>query len=136
MAPPESGACAQAPALAFTVPPAYKDGPLLTGRAVVELTVEKADNAPVFVNATEGGVMEQGVIRITLDGYSAPVSAGNFANMVQNGKLDGKEWGAGYASVVAGKGARPGAQVPLEILPIGAPPAPPSPPVLHRDACV
>jgi hypothetical protein len=28
-------------------------------------------------------------------------------------------WGTGYSSIIAGKGANPGARIPLEILPIG-----------------
>ena len=110
----------QAPALTFQVPAAYRSGPLLTGRAVVELSVEKADGSAAFIDYEEGGTLKRGNVRITLDGYSAPVNAGAFAKLVRDGKFDGKPWGSGYASVVAGRGAAPGAQVPLEILPIGA----------------
>jgi Cyclophilin type peptidyl-prolyl cis-trans isomerase/CLD len=84
------------------------------------MTVEKANQAAAFVDNEEGGVLKQGLITITLDGYSAPVNAGAFAKLVRDGKYDGKTWGVGYASVVAGKGAAPRATVPLEILPIGA----------------
>lgn len=94
--------------------------PILTGRAVAELVVEKADGSSVFVDNDVGGVLKQGTVRITLDGYSAPVSAGQFAKLVQDGKYNGMKWGSGYASVVAGQGAAPGTQLPLEILPIGA----------------
>jgi len=48
------------------------------------------------------------------------VTAGNFVKLVKDGKYDGKTFSSGYASVVAGAGAAPGTQVPLEILPIGA----------------
>jgi hypothetical protein len=112
----------QAPNLAFPVPAAYRNGPLLTGRAEAEFVVEKADKSAVFVDSEKGGVSTRGLFRITLDGYSAPVNAGNFAALVTKGKYDGAVWGAGYASVVAGKGANPGTVMPLEILPIGAPP--------------
>ena len=111
----------QAPALTFQVPGAYRNEPLLTGRAQVELIVEKADRSDAFVDTQNGGVYKRGTIRITLDGYSAPVNAGAFVKLVNDGKYDGVSWGSGYASVVAGKGAKPGAKVPLEILPIGAP---------------
>ena len=112
----------QAPALTFQVPAAYRDAPLLTGRAVVEIVVEKANGAEAFVDYTEGGTLKQGKVKITVDGYSAPVNAGAFVKLVRDGKYNNKAFGVGYASVVTGKGADPGAKVPLEILPIGAPP--------------
>jgi hypothetical protein len=101
------------------VPSAYRDGPLLTGRAEVELIVEKADKAAAFVDPINGGTLTKGTIRMTLDGYSAPVNAGAFAKLVKDGKFNGMLWDLGYMSVVAGKGASPGTKVPLEILPIG-----------------
>jgi hypothetical protein len=109
----------QAPYLAFPVPPPYRNGPVLTGRAEVEFVVEKANKSAVFIDSERGGVSQLGTFRMTLDGYSAPVNAGNFAALVKQGRYNGLEWGAGYASVVAGKGASPGSLVPLENLPIG-----------------
>ncbi|MEN9224706.1 MAG: peptidylprolyl isomerase [Thermostichus sp. HHBFW_bins_43] len=55
----------------FEVPAEYADLPQLLGRAEVEL------------NTTAGQM------RITLDGYSAPITAGNFADLVQRGFYDG-----------------------------------------------
>ena len=52
--------------------------------------------------------MPQARIGITLDGYSAPLTAGNFAANVQDGVYDGKPVNASYASVLAGRGAIPG----------------------------
>ena len=55
----------------FTVPAEYDGLPRLLGRADVELT-------------TTAGTMV-----LTLDGYNAPISAGNFADLVSRGFYDG-----------------------------------------------
>ncbi|AFY74007.1 peptidyl-prolyl cis-trans isomerase (rotamase) - cyclophilin family [Synechococcus sp. PCC 7502] len=55
----------------FTVPEAYAHLPQLKGRATVELETSK------------------GTITIVLDGYNAPVNAGQFADLVQRGFYDG-----------------------------------------------
>ena len=43
-----------------------------------------------------------------LDGYSATVTAGNFAENVRAGLYDGTPVNASYASVLAGAGRAPG----------------------------
>ncbi|PIK87808.1 peptidyl-prolyl cis-trans isomerase [Synechococcus sp. 60AY4M2] len=58
-------------AFPYEVPDEYADKPQLLGRAEVEL------------NTTAGRMV------ITLDGYSAPITAGNFADLVQRGFYDG-----------------------------------------------
>jgi len=55
----------------FEVPAEYSNLPQLKGRATVEMETTK------------------GVITIVLDGYSAPVNAGNFADLVKRGFYDG-----------------------------------------------
>ena len=55
----------------FKVPAKYDNLPQLKGRALVELSTEKG-------NAT-----------ITVDGYNAPVNAGQFVDLVQKGFYDG-----------------------------------------------
>jgi peptidylprolyl isomerase len=55
----------------FEVPAKYSNLPQLKGRALVELSTEKG-------NAT-----------ITVDGYNAPVNAGQFVDLVQKGFYDG-----------------------------------------------
>lgn len=64
--------------LAFRIPRRYRDLPRLEGRAVVEFEIqrEREQNAPVTV-------------RMTLDGYSAPLNAGNFLDLVRKGIYDG-----------------------------------------------
>ncbi|MFS8966439.1 peptidylprolyl isomerase, partial [Synechococcus sp. H55.4] len=58
-------------AFPYAIPAEYADKPQLLGRAEVEL------------NTTAGRMV------ITLDGYSAPLTAGNFADLVQRGFYDG-----------------------------------------------
>lgn len=43
-----------------------------------------------FVDARAGGLAKRGAVELTLDGYSAPVSAGNFAVNVLDGLYDGR----------------------------------------------
>ena len=76
----------QAPGLPYRLPQQYSDLPILTGRATIEFTVEKASGKAVFVNAnSEQGPAARAVIAITVDGYSAPITAGNFVRNVQMG---------------------------------------------------
>jgi hypothetical protein len=109
----------QAPALSFQVPRVYRDEPLLIGRARVEFVVEKSSGASKFVDSVEGGTSSRSAFEITLDGYSAPVTAGKFAKLVRDGKFDSMQWSSGYLTLLTGKGADPGATLPLEILPTG-----------------
>lgn len=62
----------------FEVPKEYADRPLLKGRATIDMKVRIKDNAN-----TDGGVL-----KIVLDGYNAPVSAGNFADLINMGFYD------------------------------------------------
>lgn len=62
----------------FDVPEKFADRPLLKGRATVDMQVKIKNNAN-----TDGGVMT-----IVLDGYNAPVSAGNFADLINLGFYD------------------------------------------------
>lgn len=55
----------------YAVPEDYANLPQLKGRATVEV------------------VTTQGPVRVVLDGYSAPVTAGNFVDLVQRGFYDG-----------------------------------------------
>ncbi|MEL7504564.1 MAG: peptidylprolyl isomerase [Cyanobacteria bacterium J06554_6] len=55
----------------YEVDAAYADRPLLKGRAAVEITTT------------------QGPVTVVVDGYSAPVTGGNFVDLVQRGFYDG-----------------------------------------------
>lgn len=61
----------QAPGLPYPVPAQYGALPRLTGRAVVELVVEKADGSAAFVEAdSEEGPQKRATLQLVLDGYS------------------------------------------------------------------
>lgn len=65
----------------YEVPEEYQNLPLLKGRATVDMKVKVKDNPNV----------EECVFRIVLDGYNAPVTAGNFIDLVERHFYDGME---------------------------------------------
>jgi peptidylprolyl isomerase len=77
----------------FAVPEAYSNLPQLKGRATVQFTTNK------------------GEITAIVDGYSAPVTAGNFVDLVQRGFYDGLEFTRAEESYVLQIGDPPGAEV-------------------------
>ncbi|WOK99244.1 hypothetical protein Cni_G07956 [Canna indica] len=65
----------------YDVPEEYISMPLLKGRATVDMKVKVKDNPNI----------QDCVFRIVLDGYSAPVTAGNFLDLVERHFYDGME---------------------------------------------
>ncbi|XP_077244061.1 peptidyl-prolyl cis-trans isomerase CYP38, chloroplastic-like [Tasmannia lanceolata] len=65
----------------YEVPEEYSNMPLLKGRATVDMKVKVKDNPSI----------ENCVFRIVLDGYNAPVTAGNFVDLVERHFYDGME---------------------------------------------
>jgi cyclophilin family peptidyl-prolyl cis-trans isomerase len=65
----------------FTVPSEYDNLPQLKGRATVEMGL-------TFKTARDNGI-KGGLIRIVVDGYNAPVTAGNFVDLVSRKFYDG-----------------------------------------------
>ncbi|KAH9329835.1 hypothetical protein KI387_001943, partial [Taxus chinensis] len=65
----------------FEVPEEYSSKPLLKGRATVEMKVKVKDNPN----------LQDVIFRLVLDGYNAPVTAGNFADLVERHFYDGME---------------------------------------------
>ncbi|KAL3833163.1 hypothetical protein ACJIZ3_007899 [Penstemon smallii] len=65
----------------YEVPEEYKNMPLLKGRATVDMKVKVKDNP----------TLSECVFRIVLDGYNAPVTAGNFVDLVERHFYDGME---------------------------------------------
>ncbi|KAF5188711.1 Peptidyl-prolyl cis-trans isomerase protein, partial [Thalictrum thalictroides] len=65
----------------YEVPEEYRNMPLLKGRATVDMKVKVKDNPNV----------DECVFRIVLDGYNAPVTAGNFIDLVERHFYDGME---------------------------------------------
>lgn len=95
----------------FKVPSQYSHLPQLKGRATVEMTTNK------------------GNLTVIVDGYSAPVTAGNFVDLVQRGFYDGLEFIRAEDSYVLQIGDPPGPEqgfidpktgeyraIPLEVL--------------------
>lgn len=107
----------QTPGLPYSIPGKYQSMPRLTGRAVVELVIQKQKGAaPFYVN--ESGDRERATIQITLDGFAAPLSAGRFAKNVLNHIYDGTTLSVDDSSVF-GNPKEPldsDQSVPLEIL--------------------
>ncbi|KMZ73046.1 Peptidyl-prolyl cis-trans isomerase, cyclophilin-type [Zostera marina] len=65
----------------YEVPEEFSSKPLLKGRATVNMKVKIKDNAN----------LQNCTFRIVLDGYSAPVTAGNFVDLVERHFYDGME---------------------------------------------
>ncbi|KAI5665542.1 hypothetical protein M9H77_15395 [Catharanthus roseus] len=65
----------------YEVPEEYQNMPLLKGRATVDMKVKVKDNPN----------LEECVFRIVLDGYNAPVTAGNFVDLVERHFYDGMD---------------------------------------------
>ncbi|XWS30348.1 hypothetical protein CRYUN_Cryun24cG0109500 [Craigia yunnanensis] len=65
----------------YELPEEYQSMPLLKGRAAVDMKVKVKDNPN----------LEECVFHLVLDGYNAPVSAGNFVDLVQRHFYDGME---------------------------------------------
>lgn len=95
----------------FEVPAEYANLPQLKGRATVEIKTSKGD------------------VTIVADGYSAPITAGNFVDLVQRGFYNGLKFIRSEASYVLQVGDPPGPEegfidpktgeyraIPLEIL--------------------
>lgn len=109
----------QAPGLSFLLPQQYIEYPRLTGRGVVEFTVEKGDGSTFF--PTGGGEPKSvATIQVVIDGYSAPLTAGNFAKLVLDGVYDGVTLKCASQAIIAdNETGKNGYTVPLEVLPAG-----------------
>ena len=123
----------QAPGLAYELPREFASLPRLAGRAVVELDIEKRGSrrgvggqnsaAAEGFDLRDGRVSKRATLELTLDGYAAPLTAGNFLQNVIKGAYDGTPLGVSPTAILAGLGARgvsSEATLPLEILPAGA----------------
>jgi len=64
------------------VPELYSDLPQLRGRATVEFVVKKPNNEPFVV---EGKNYKDAKLKMIIDGYVAPITGGNFVELVSKG---------------------------------------------------
>jgi len=67
------------------VPSEYTDLPILKGRATVEMLLKKADGGPFDV---EGVNFPEAKMTMVIDGYTSPVTGGNFVDLVKRGFYD------------------------------------------------
>ncbi|KAL1567121.1 cytochrome P450 monooxygenase 37 [Salvia divinorum] len=110
----------QAPGLSFLLPEQYKNYPRLTGRAVVEFAIEKGDGS-TFSPKAAGQPRNTAILQVVVDGYSAPLTAGNFAKLVVEGVYDGMKLNCTDQAILSDSklGKDKGYVVPLEIMPSG-----------------
>ncbi|XP_048327273.1 peptidyl-prolyl cis-trans isomerase CYP37, chloroplastic isoform X2 [Ziziphus jujuba] len=110
----------QAPGLSFLLPEQYLKYPRLTGRGIVEFTIEKGDGS-TFSPEAGGEARKTATIQIVIDGYSAPLTAGNFAKLVIDGAYNGARLYFTDQAILSDKGLdkNSGYSVPLEIKPSG-----------------
>ncbi|XP_010545802.1 PREDICTED: peptidyl-prolyl cis-trans isomerase CYP37, chloroplastic [Tarenaya hassleriana] len=110
----------QAPGLSFLLPQQYLNYPRLAGRGTVEFTIEKGDGS-TFSPESGGEPRKSATIQVVIDGYSAPLTAGNFAKLVTSGAYDGAKLNTVNQAVITdnGIGKVESYSVPLEIMPSG-----------------
>ncbi|KAK6934308.1 Cyclophilin-type peptidyl-prolyl cis-trans isomerase domain [Dillenia turbinata] len=110
----------QAPGLSFLLPQQYLTYPRLTGRAIVEFTIEKGDGS-AFSPLAGGEPRRAATIQVVMDGYSAPLTAGNFAKLVIDGAYNGTKLNCANQAILSDSGVNKGSgySVPLEIMPSG-----------------
>eukprot|EP00252_Welwitschia_mirabilis_P008559 TRINITY_DN2049_c0_g1_i3.p1 TRINITY_DN2049_c0_g1~~TRINITY_DN2049_c0_g1_i3.p1 ORF type:complete len:423 (+),score=82.38 TRINITY_DN2049_c0_g1_i3:123-1391(+) len=110
----------QAPGLPYLLPEEYQRYPRLTGRAKVEFIVEKEDNS-TFSLSNGRGAQKTAMIQVVVDGYSAPLTAGNFTKLVIDGAYNGvKLKSVEQAILTDNASGNVGPSIPLEIMPAGA----------------
>jgi len=69
------------------VPAEYSNLPQLQGRAVVEFELKKAEAGDQF--NIDGELFEKVKLKVTVDGYNAPLTGGNFVDLVSKGFYNG-----------------------------------------------
>ncbi|WOK91913.1 peptidyl-prolyl cis-trans isomerase CYP37, chloroplastic isoform X1 [Canna indica] len=109
----------QAPGLSFLLPEQYLKYPRLTGRGTVEFTIEKVDGSTFFPSGG-GEPKTTATIQVVLDGYSAPLTSGNFAKLVIDGVYDGVKLKCASQAILSDNELENyGYTVPLEVMPSG-----------------
>ena len=75
------------------------------------MIIEKPDGALAFVVNEGGGLQPQARMTMVLEGYSAPITAGNFAKNVMQKLYVGKTLTVDFTGILIGKGTAEGAIV-------------------------
>lgn len=71
-----------------SIPVEYSNLPVLQGRAEVEFVIKKPDGEPYDV---DGKLFDQIQLKMVIDGYNAPITGGNFVDLVQKGYYNNKK---------------------------------------------
>ncbi|KAG9452707.1 hypothetical protein H6P81_005611 [Aristolochia fimbriata] len=109
----------QAPGLSFLLPAQYMKYPRLTGRGTIEFIIEKRDGS-TFSAPSGGEPTKLATIQVVIDGYSAPLTAGNFAKLVKDGAYSGITLKCTNQAIISDNElGTDGYGVPLEIKPSG-----------------
>jgi cyclophilin family peptidyl-prolyl cis-trans isomerase len=68
------------------IPSEFANLPRLQGRATVEFTVKKQGGEKFDI---EGELFDKAVLKLVVDGYNAPITGGNFVDLIQKKFYDG-----------------------------------------------
>lgn len=68
------------------IPDEYKLLPKLNRRATIEMVVKKPDGSQYDV---DGVLFDKVRLKLVVDGYNAPLTGGNFVDLVSNGFYNG-----------------------------------------------
>jgi peptidylprolyl isomerase len=71
----------------YSIPKEFDNLPQLKGRATVEMVIKKANPEEKF--DVDGTILDKLRLTIVLDGYSAPVTSGNVADLINRGFYNG-----------------------------------------------
>lgn len=71
------------------IPSEYSDLPALQGRATVEFTLKKSGAGEKF--NIEGDLFDTATLKMVIDGYTAPLTGGNFLDLISKGFYNGME---------------------------------------------
>ena len=100
--------------LPFDIPEEYKGLPHLDGRALVKVTLSR-DKGFKEVDGSRLG-RKTSELLLEIDGYHAPITAGNFIDLVSNKYYDGKTIEEEQELIIqTGKNAKATRKIPLEI---------------------
>ncbi|CAJ1446274.1 unnamed protein product [Effrenium voratum] len=108
------------------VPAEYANLPRLDGRAVVEWTLTRGPEAGTKTYALDSELFNEAKFKMIVDGYSSPLSAGNFVDLVQrsfyNGmsiqRADGFIIQTGDPGPASGNGFQPTPGGPVRTIPL------------------
>ncbi|KAG2396640.1 Peptidyl-prolyl cis-trans isomerase [Vigna angularis] len=110
----------QAPGLSFLLPEQYaQQYPRSVTQIKSHFTIEKGDGSTF--SPVGGEQKNTATIQVVIDGYSAPLTAGNFAKLVMDGAYNGAKLNSINQAILSDNGGdkNSGYSVPLEIMPSG-----------------